>query len=470
MDGMAERTGAQAAKTDCETLILGGWIVCVDEKEIVIRDGAVAVDGGLIVAVGRAADVTARYRAKQTIHAEGQIVMPGLINPHNHSPLMVVRGMIEDLGFAPAYTAGVPQGHVFSAEEAYALARLGNYELLRGGCTTVADWYWQAPAIAEAAATTGLRLFLSGRIMDVDTVALGRREWRHSSKAGDPTVQQTVDVIERWHMKENGRIRCFVGVHSADTSSVDQLKLTAELARKYDLDYHTHLNQNPYAIDYVIERDGKRPVDLWDDLGLFNERMVAAHCICSSDEDIRRIGKAGVTVVHVPYGNFYTGAVSPIVALEDAGARIIVATDSCSGDMFEAMRTAASVARVRAAGYGVSGDGYRVTGKTVLRWTQTNGAAALGMGSEIGAIEAGRKADLIVLEAGDPGLVPIIDGVSAAVWSSSARNVQHVMVDGQFVLKDKKPTLFDGEEVIRDAQVVAEGLWRRHGAKYVPNF
>jgi len=436
----------------CDLLIEAGVLILNAEGSM-LRDGAVAIQDGRIVAVGPAAELRNLYEAHEHFIARDDVLMPGLINPHNHSPLMLVRGVIKDIGFAPAYTPGVPQGHMLSAEEVYLLSRLGVYEQMRAGCTTVGEWYWHANSIARAVAESGLRGFVSGRIMDVDTLALGRGEWHYDRAIGEATVRQVDDVIARWHGHDGGRIQCFIGVHAADTSSIDQLREVASMARSTGLPVHTHVNQNEGAVRLIEERDGCRPLDLWERVGLVDSNLVAAHCIFSTDDELARLAKAQASVIHCPYGNGSAGMMASAFAMHRRGIRICLATDTSSADLLESMRFGLVIARLQGAGYDVDA-------RTMLGWCWRNSAAALGIGTEVGAIEVGRKADLAIIDGKAPNLAPGVDPVGQMVWSAQGNNVRHVLVDGDFVLRDGRPTRFDGDEVVAAASRVAKRLWR----------
>jgi 5-methylthioadenosine/S-adenosylhomocysteine deaminase len=316
--------------------------------------------------------------------------------------------MVEDLGFAPMYTPRVPQGYRLSAEEAYLLARLGAWELLRSGSTTVADNYRHPDSCARAMDEVGLRAFIGGRIHDVDPAALARGEWRYDAAIGAATLHENAELIARWDGHDGGRLHCFLAPHAPDTCSRD---LLVEVA------------------------------------------LVAGHRIWLEPEEITRVGAAGVRVAHVPLGNAASGMVAPIKALEDAGALITLATDTESHDLFEAMRAAISVARVR-------GGTRKFNARTALRWATANGAAALGLASEVGALAPGMKADVVLLDALSPNLRPIVDGFGVL---GVGANVDTVIVDGRVVLEDGRPTRFDVREVVAAAQIVANRLWRESG-------
>jgi 5-methylthioadenosine/S-adenosylhomocysteine deaminase len=368
---------------------------------------------------------------------------------------MVTRGMAEDLGFAPAFTPNVPQAHAMSDEQALALARLGIFEMLRFGSTTIVDFYNHADACARAAAEIGARAFVGGRIVDADMAAVARGEWRFDRAIGQATLEENLDLFERWHGRENGRMRAVLGPHAADTCSRELLAEVASVARRTGASVHTHLAQSQGEVDRITTRYDCRPSEVFAEAGLLNPNLVAAHCIHLDEHEITRIGGAGIRVAHSPTGNAVSGRIAPIRALEAAGATITLCTDTKSGDMFEAMRTAVQVARIR-------GAGYEMDAATVMTWATRNGAAALGRGDDLGMLAPGRLADILILDRA-PNLCPLIRGVGQVVYSAVGMNVDTVIVDGRIVLAHGELVLVDGEEIIRTAQRIAGDLWTRHG-------
>ncbi len=443
------------APTPCDLLVLARAALTGDEAGTVLSDVAVAVTGGRIVALGARDDVIRAFAPARTLGGAHHILLPGLINSHNHTPIMVVRGMIEDLSFAPAYTPGVPQGDALSHDDALALARLGCYEMLRFGSTTVSDFYRHPQALAQAAQETGLRAFIGGRIMDADTAALARREWRSDPAKGEAMFAEAMDVVETWTGRDP-LITPVLGPHAPDTCSPALLRRVADEADKRGLLVHTHLHQSPMEVEAVLARDGLRPVELMAETGLLNTRLIAGHCIHMNDADIARFGAAAAHVAHVPVGNAAHGSLAPVTALKRAGAGITIATDTKSGDMFEAMRMALAATRLR-------GEGFTTTARDVLGWATRGGAFAHGLGGDLGQIAPGRFADLVLLDGRSPDLAPLIDGPGLIVHSAHGAAVDAVVVNGRVVLEDRRPTLFDGDAVIRDAERVARRLWERHG-------
>ncbi|MDE1568168.1 amidohydrolase family protein [Aquabacter sp. P-9] len=444
-----------APPSPCDLLVEARAALLMDAAGTIASHVALAIEGDRIRAIGPVAEMTAAYAPKRRLGSARHLVMPGLVNTHNHTPIMVVRGMIEDRSFAPAYTPGVPQGDQISHEDAYLLARLGAYEMLRFGSTTVVDFYRHPEALAQAARETGLRAFVGGRIMDADTSALARREWKADASRGEATLTEAMDFVTAWTGRDP-LVTPVLGPHAPDTCSPDLLRMVAGLATKHGLILHTHLHQSPMEIEVVAARDGMRPVELMAETGLLGPALVAGHCIHMDETDRARFGASGAHVAHIPVGNAAHGSVAPILALQEAGAAISLATDTKSGDMFEAMRMALAGTRIR-------GAGFSVTSQDVLGWAITGGAAALGLSGVVGTLAPGWKADLVLLDLDAPNLAPLIDGPGLVVHSAQGGNVDAVVVDGRVVLEHGRPTLFDGAEVIAAATKVARRLWEKAG-------
>ena len=451
----------------CDLVVEHALVLALDDAGTIVADGAVAVAGGRIAALGPNTKIARGFRGCETIDARGGILLPGLVNVHNHTPLMITRGMVEDLGHAPAYTPGIPQGPALGFEEVLALSRLGAYELLRAGSTTVVDYYLHPKALAQALVEIGLRGVVGGRILDVDMSAVARGgERRHDPAIGRATLDEAMDLAGAYADHPSGRIRCDLAPHAPDTCSAALLKEVRDLAQGAGGAIHTHLAQSRDEVEWVRSRDGLSPVELLADCGLLDERLVAAHCIFLEPPDIARAGASGLTVAHAPIGNLRAGDVAPVLDLEVAGARIALCTDTMSGDLFEAMRTAIATARVHA-GEGGSIGSVALDARKVLGWATRTGANALGLGGEVGSIEAGKKADFVILDPRAPNLAPVVDGYGIVVHSGSGHDVDTVVVDGRVRLREGCPVGFDGDRIVADAQAVADWQWRLHGTRPV---
>jgi 5-methylthioadenosine/S-adenosylhomocysteine deaminase len=449
-----------AAGTCCDLLLSGGLILTLDAADRSIADGAIAIRDGRIVAIGDRDEVERQWRAARTIDCHRGIVVPGLVNIHNHTPLMITRGMIEDLGFAPMFTPGIPQGHRLSEDDAYSLARLGTYELLRSGCTTIVDFYRHPQALARSHAELGSRAIIAGRIHDADPETLTRGRYEHDTAIGKATIAENLALIESWDGYDDGRIRCDLAPHAPDTCSRALLSELATLTAGRVGNVHTHLCQSPAEVARVRARDGCSPVQLLDDVGLLNARLVAAHCIHVEPDDIARMGAAAIVMAYAPIGNAKTGRIAPALTIARAGASITLCTDTFSGDMFEAMRWAVAMQRIHSADTDI-------TARTALRWATSAGAVALGLGDEIGSLEVGKRADIVILDATAPTLAPVVDGYGILVYSANGANVDTVIVGGRVVVSGGVLKTADGGEIVRRAQAVAERLWRAAGRQPV---
>lgn len=418
------------------------------------RNLTVGICDGIVASIAPA-DSFRQKAATRRIDGRGGLLMPGLVNTHNHSPLMIVRGMVEDIGFAPAYTKGVPQGHWLSDEQTLALSRLGLLEMIRFGCTSIVDYYRKPLALAQAANEAGIRAFLGGRVMDVDTAALAEGRFEHDVALGEETLADNLKLIDEWDGANNGLIHCFYAPHAPDTVSRELFRMIAEMAAKDGRQIHTHLAQSRVEIAHMKDREGMRSSDFLEDVGVLNDRLVAAHCIFLDKDEVQKLGSAGVQVAHAPIGNASFGAAAPIADLAEAGANITLCTDTKSGDMFEAMRMALASARLRA------GETFVLDAATVFGWATCGGARALGLEKNVGRIEIGYRADLTLLDAKAPNLHPLVDGFGTIAHLGSGTNVRTVICDGNILIDEGRATWADEEEIIATAQAVADQLWQR---------
>ncbi len=449
-------TDAADPRDTCDILLRNALILTLDDDDAVHADGAIAIRGDRICAVGPEGRVVDAWKARREIDCKGAIVMPGLVNVHNHTPLMITRGMVEDLGFAPMYVADIPQGHHLDARETFHLSLLGAYEMLRAGSTTVMDFYRNPSSCARAHAQIGLRSVIAGRIHDADPQALSRGEYSYDPAIGRATMEENARLIAEWDGFDDGRIRCDYAPHAPDTCSDNLLREVARLAGEHGGNIHTHLAQSEAEVRMLAETRGRTPAETLDHAGLLDGRTIAAHCIWLDEPDIARIGAAGITVAHSPIGNAKSGTIAPIMELAGAGARIALCSDTMSGDLFEALRWAVSMQRVRSGAMVLDA-------RTAIGWATREGARALGVDGEIGALTVGRKADLIVLDKAAPMLAPVVDGYGILAYSANGACVDISIINGRIVLEGGRLTLCDGDEIVTQAQAISDDLWRRAG-------
>ena len=439
-----------------DILIFGATAYTSDTANPIIIDALIGIEGDKIVHLAPRDHSIPMPNATRTIDATGQVITPGFVNVHTHTILTMVRGVAEDMGFAPAYTPGVTHGHDVTPDEAIALARLGALEALLFGSTLINDSYVHTDKTLPAMGEVGLRVHACGRIHDVDFSRVHEHIWEHKVAIGTQTLSDAVDLAETWHGKMNGRLGVHLAAHAPDTCSRELLENIRDAAEKLDLGVNCHLAQSEIEVERIQERDGMSPPELLDELGLLNDRLIAAHCLFLSDQDIARVGRAGINVAHIPKGNATGGTAAPTSRLRRAGARITLATDNMHADMVEVMRWGLNIGRLQE---GKVSDFWQP--EDVFEMATLGGAQAMGLADQIGSLEVGKKADLVLFDFKKIHLTPATDPLGNLVHVGQGRDVDTVIVDGCIVVEHGKATSVDQEQIRNDAAVAAESLWKR---------
>ena len=439
-----------------DVAVAGATLLTGDPARATIADGILGITGNRIAFVGRRDEFPEDIPAARVVDATGRLVTPGFVNVHTHAVLSLMRGIAIDMGFAPAYTRGVPHGHDITADEAVALARLGALEALTFGSTVMVDSYVHADVTLPAMADLGLRVWSCTRFHDVDFTRVHEGVWRHDPAIGEACIAATLRLMKSHHGANNGRTSVTLAPHAPDTCSDELLVKVAGLARETGLNVWTHLSQSPLENRVIAERSGCTPTQLLERVGLLTDKLIAAHCIYLTDDDIARIAASGMTVAHVPKGNATGGGMAPTPKLKKAGARIALATDNLTQDMTEAMRWALAVARIQ-----LGSVSPHWQPEDAFAMATSAGAAALGLGHEMGRLTRGYLADFVVFDFRHPHLTPLLDPLGTLVHDACGRDVEHVFVDGRQVIDGGEPTLVDAARIRAEAQAVSESLWAR---------
>jgi len=446
-----------AAPQHVDLLLHGATLLTADPRRPLWRDATLGVREGRIAWMGNA-DMSPPT-AQRTLDLRGHVVTPGFVNPHTHAILSLVRGVAADLGFAPSYTPGLPKGTQVNADQARALAQLGALEALLCGSTLVGDHFVHADTSTEAMAELGLRLAPSWRLHDVDFARVAHGEWVHEPAIGDRHLRAAMDLHARW--QGHPRVTVNLAAHAVDTCSERFLRDVAAISAAHGLRVSTHLGQSTTEVDRVRERTGRTSTQVLQDTGLLNDRLLAGHCIYMTDDDRARMAAAGAHAVHIPKCNATSGRLAPTPALKRAGINIALATDTQHADMVELMRWALVTARVQEGGVADDWQPHHVFDMATM-----GGARALGLAHRIGSIEVGKQADLVVFDARRPHWVPLVDPLGNLVHTGQGRDVRHVLVDGELLVEDGRPTRVDMERVCADAETAARALWGDVGKRY----
>ncbi|MFG3290624.1 amidohydrolase [Streptomyces sp. NPDC048179] len=423
-----------------DLLVRGGDVLTVDEGSTVVRDGAVAVHEGRIVAVGAAGELAERYPARETIDAEGCLVLPGLVNAHTHLAMTLLRGRADDVtlqGFLERVLAWEAQ--LLAPKNVAAAVRLAVAESVRAGVTSALDMYWFHEAAETAAREAGWRLHTGPTFMDVP-------------EPPDGLAHEERLAWARRDLKARGDARTghrpVVFAHSAYTLSPAQLTEVFALAREFGALVHIHAAENGTEVATVEVKYGKRPVELLDSLGLLGPDVLLAHAVDLTGPEIAAIARTGTAVAHCPVSNLKLGCgIAPVPRLLSAGVTVGLGTDgavsSNSLDVLGAVRQAALVHKA-------GGDPTAVGAEQAVRMATIEGARALGLGDQLGSIEVGKRADLIVVDLGAPHLRPLHDPWSTLAYAAHSADVRDTVVDGRVLMRGRELLTLDERAVLDD--------------------
>jgi 5-methylthioadenosine/S-adenosylhomocysteine deaminase len=413
-----------------DLVLTGGTVITCDDDDRVIDDGALAIVGSQLAAVGRTADVTAAVPDAPTRPLDGAIVLPGLINAHTHLAMTLFRGLADDVNLEGFLARIMPaEGAVLCVDSVRDGVRLAAAESLMGGVTTALDMYFWDVEAAEEAATAGFRLAGGPAFLGM-TGPEGRGFDAQLDRAGALWGEVPASLGHWAHP------------HSVYTLDPDQLARVATAARAAGARIHTHAAESPGEVSMVLESRGMRPVELLDSLGLLGDDVVLAHAVHLSDAELARVAQSGTSVAHCPASNLkLASGIARIPELLAAGVPIGLGTDGAASsndlDLFAAMRLAALIHK------GHSGDATVMTAHQVLRSATIGGATLLGAAHRLGSLEPGKQADLVVLDAGAPHLTPSYDPVGTVVYAAGRGDVTDVWVDGRQVVDNRRLTTID---------------------------
>lgn len=435
------------------TIITGATVVTVDPDRTVIRDGAVVIAGTRIVAVGKASDIAPQYPGAQQVDADGQLLIPGFINLHVHCAINVTRGIGDDMGGAPIYRRDIPQGVMLSPEDTHIMSALGAVQAMVLGSTTIVENYIHSRTNVRALADVGIRTVISERLHDADLSSVRYGDYTYDEELGRRLIKETSSLIEEWHGYNNGRITCQVGPHGPDTASPALLKRARTLANDAGVGMFMHVAQSAGEVAQVRSLTGRSSVQHLADLGVLGPDLIAGHCAFLDDGDAAILADTGTTVCHLPTVNAKSGWMAPVPQLRQLGARVGLGTDNMVHDMISTMRAAVCINRVN------EGTADNIKAMDALEMATIVGAKALGREKDLGSIEVGKIADLLLIDMDRVNLAPVLDPVANLVFAGQAADIHSVMVDGEFVVRGRKVLTVDCSDIISRAQDRAEKLW-----------
>ncbi|QXM06183.1 amidohydrolase [Crassaminicella indica] len=417
-------------------------VLFFDKEKVFVENKDIAIENGIIKYIGKIPD---SFQYDKLIDATDKLVMPGLINTHTHLPMSLFRNFADDLPLWEWLTEKVwPIEPKLTEEIVYWGTLLSIAELIMSGITCFNDMYNFANTVASAAKDAKIRGCICETLFD--------KTRKHKSN-----FKETRDLYNKWHQSNNDRIRVFIGPHAPYTCSPDYIEEMLLLAKELNTGIHIHLSESIKEVQDSFNMYGKSPVQHLYDLGLFDVRTLAAHCVHLSDEDIQILKENNVNVLYNPVSNLkLANGFAPIVKMLEKGINISLATDSsCSNNnlnMFEEIKLASLLNK------GVTGDSTVVPAKKSLQIATINGAKALGIDDKVGSIEIGKCADIILIDLNKPHLCPRHNLISLLVYSVQASDVDTVIVDGNILMENRKLTTIDLDTVMKNVQLCAEKL------------
>lgn len=441
------------------TLIHDTSIVTADPDGTVHHGAALAIEGPRIAAIGPTAALSARYPSAERVDGRGRAVLPGFANTHTHFTMTIARGVYEDLSppHRPPFTGGLAELPLpeLGPDEREVMVRLGALEAIRSGTTLVLEDGAGIDGYAHALMESGLRYLLCERAWDRAHASIGQPgPFEVDPALAESGLGRIADCHARWDGAAGGRIRVGVAAWAPDMCSPELFGRLRELQRRLDTIATLHLNQIWGEVAAVQGQRGMRPTEYVAAAGFLSDRLVAAHCRCMAPEEERLLGTARPAVAFNACIAARRGLSPRVAELEAAGCTIAMGTDNMAEDMVEVMRTGLFMERVRRQ------DGRHPTPEDVLGWATRNGYRALGV-PDGGWLAPGNRADLIVVDLRGPHLVPALRVVSDIVHQGQAADVEAVMVDGRWVMRDRRVLTLDEEGIAREADRVARRAWRR---------
>jgi cytosine/adenosine deaminase-related metal-dependent hydrolase len=448
----------------------------VINADTVHNDVALAVQGDRIVAIGPTDQIVQRYPNADVYDGRGKALVPGLINCHAHLAATLARGFNEDFGFPNSARLAVQPTSLLQGDEATLMVTVGALEAIRTGTTTIVEMSGGIGRHAAALSKTGLRCVFAESIRDSENVAgpmspegLAKSEApRFSAKLRDEGMQRINDLFSKWHGANQGRVSVFPAAALAETSSPELLRAVRGFAEKHDLGYTIHLSQSRAEVDFMVRHHGVSPPAFLNRHGFLGPRLFAAHCRYVDDSDIALLGRSRTIVSHQAGMAANRGNMPPIPALRAAGCSIANGTDNNTNDVFEVMRIALLTERIRRED---AFPGVQPQPEDMLADNTQGGARAVHQEALLGILEVGRKADVLVVDTMRAHLVPAGRFLSAWIHNGQPSDIESVMVDGQFIMRDRKVLTLDEQSIIAEADKVGRRIWdqvRKAGPITVP--
>lgn len=440
--------GTAAAAERVDLIVRGGTVVTMDAERRVIENGAVAVRGSVIEAVGTEDEILGRYEAPDVVDARGRVVIPGLINTHGHAAMSLFRGLADDLALMEWLRNYIFPAEAKLVDEEFVRAgtRLACLEMMLGGTTTYVDMYYFEHAVADETAKAGLRGVLGQTLIDFP--APDYKTW-------DDAVGGVETFVKKW--KGHELITPAVAPHAPYTLSSEHLQVAKRLSDEHEVPLLIHVAETKAEVAQIQEKYGTTPILYLDSIGVLGPRLVAKHVVWPTDDELLLLKKHDVGVAHCPQSNMkLASGIAPVPKMLALKIPVGVATDGPASnndlDLWEEIDTAAKLHKV------ATGDPTVVSAREAFAMATIEGARAVDMADRIGSLEKGKLADIVVVAVDAPHQTPRYDVYSHLVYATKASDVRTVIVNGRIVVDERKPTNLDPEAILAEARAYRDKI------------
>ena len=412
-----------------DSIIAGGTVVTMDSKRTVLKNGAIAVRDGRILAIGSSSEILERYRSRSIVDASGQVIIPGLVNTHTHVPMTLFRGLADDLDLQEWLTQHIFPAEAKNVDEEFVRAgtRLALVELIRGGTTTFNDMYYFEDVIAQETSKAGVRAVLGQTLIDFPAPDF---------KTFDSALEAARVFVNRW--KNHPLITPAIAPHAPYTVSQENLLKSRRLADELNAPIHIHVAEAADETEYVQQNHkGLRPIEYLEKIGFLGPKTTAAHVVQANEAELLILKNREVGIAHNPQSNMKLAAgVAPVPAMLRLGMRAGLGTDGAASNndlnLWEEMDTAAKLHKL------FLGDPKVATAEEMFMMATIGGARALHLEEQIGSLEIGKRADIVIVDFDRPNQTPLYNLYSHLVYSTKADSVDSVMIEGRWVMRGKR--------------------------------
>lgn len=425
-------------------LISKGKILPVDEAMTIIECGYIGIEDSKIVFVEKCKNqIVEEFKADYVIHAEGKMVLPGFVNAHVHSPMTILRCYGDDFPLDDwLFQKVIPLEKKFSLKDIYWGGMLGVIEQIKSGVTCFAEMYEPSNVLTDIILDSKIRANISGS---------------HVVVQADREYEEYVAHMKQWNNSHEGLIKEYAIIHAIYTYSEEKIKERVRAAKEAGTGIQIHISEAPFEQTLIREKYQATPIEKLREWGVFDVPTLAAHCVHLSDRDIEILKNHDVSVAHCPSSNLKLGSgIANVPRLLQEGINVGIGTDGASSNsnlnFVEEMHLTSLIHK------GVNLNPLVVNAKEVIRMATVNGAKALGFGTEIGCLEVGKKADIVIIDTDKTHLTPMNNPFSALVYSMQGSDVDTVIVNGRILMEGREMKVVDEEKIKFEVRAIAKEL------------